>query len=64
MTGSNKGIGLAIVRGLCQKFDGDVLLLCKKDTWPGLKLKAGKHETWVHMAMNGNDKSLVWLQNI
>ena len=49
MTGSNKGIGLAIVRGLCQKFDGDVLLLCKKDALPGLKLKAGKHETWVHM---------------
>ena len=26
VTGSNKGIGLAIVRSLCKKFDGDVIL--------------------------------------
>lgn len=26
MSGSNKGIGFAIVRGLCKKFDGDVYL--------------------------------------
>ena len=26
VTGSNKGIGLAVVRGLCKKFNGDVLL--------------------------------------
>ncbi|GFY61628.1 hypothetical protein TNIN_131011, partial [Trichonephila inaurata madagascariensis] len=26
VTGSNKGIGFAIVRALCPKFDGDVIL--------------------------------------
>ncbi|CAG9762023.1 unnamed protein product [Ceutorhynchus assimilis] len=26
VTGSNKGIGLAIVKGLCEKYDGDVYL--------------------------------------
>ena len=31
VTGSNKGIGLAIVRGLCQKFDGDVFLLSRNE---------------------------------
>lgn len=29
VTGANKGIGLAIVRGLCKLFDGDVLLTGK-----------------------------------
>ena len=29
VTGSNKGIGLAIVRGLCKAFDGDVILTGK-----------------------------------
>ena len=29
VTGSNKGIGLAIVRGLCKKFDGDVYILAR-----------------------------------
>ncbi|XP_054713081.1 carbonyl reductase [NADPH] 1-like [Uloborus diversus] len=31
VTGSNKGIGLAIVRGLCKKFDGDVLLTARNE---------------------------------
>jgi len=26
VTGSNKGIGFAIVRGLCKQFSGDVIL--------------------------------------
>ena len=26
VTGANKGIGLAIVRGICKQFDGDVIL--------------------------------------
>ena len=26
VTGSNKGIGLAIVRGICKQFNGDVIL--------------------------------------
>lgn len=26
VTGANKGIGLAIVRGICKDFDGDVIL--------------------------------------
>ena len=26
VTGANKGIGLAIVRGICKKFNGDVVL--------------------------------------
>ncbi|KAK2705296.1 carbonyl reductase [NADPH] 1-like [Artemia franciscana] len=31
VTGSNKGIGFAIVKGLCQKFDGDVFLTSRDD---------------------------------
>ena len=29
VTGANKGIGYAIVRGLCKQFDGDVYLTGK-----------------------------------
>ena len=29
VTGANKGVGFAIVRGLCKKFDGDVFLTGK-----------------------------------
>jgi len=29
VTGANKGIGFAIVRGLCKQFKGDVYLTCK-----------------------------------
>ncbi|KAH9513993.1 Carbonyl reductase [NADPH] 3 [Bulinus truncatus] len=32
VTGSNKGVGFAIVRSLCQKFDGDVLLTARDET--------------------------------
>lgn len=32
VTGSNKGIGFAIVRALCSKFDGDVLLTARDET--------------------------------
>jgi len=31
VTGSNKGIGLAIVRGLCKEFDGDVFLTSRDE---------------------------------
>ena len=31
VSGSNKGIGLAIVRALCKKFDGDVILTSRND---------------------------------
>lgn len=31
VTGSNKGIGFAIVRGLCKQFDGDVYLTARKE---------------------------------
>ena len=31
VTGSNKGIGLAIVRSLCKKFDGDVVLTSRDE---------------------------------
>jgi len=31
VTGSNKGIGLAIVRGLCRLFDGDVYLTSRHE---------------------------------
>ncbi|XP_019850605.1 PREDICTED: carbonyl reductase [NADPH] 1-like isoform X1 [Amphimedon queenslandica] len=31
VTGSNKGIGLAIVRSLCKKFDGDVILTSRDE---------------------------------
>ncbi|XP_070198553.1 carbonyl reductase [NADPH] 3-like isoform X4 [Littorina saxatilis] len=31
VTGSNKGIGYAIVRALCQKFDGDVILTSRDE---------------------------------
>ncbi|CAK8678986.1 unnamed protein product [Clavelina lepadiformis] len=31
VTGGNKGIGLAIVRALCKKFDGDVYLTARND---------------------------------
>jgi len=31
VTGSNKGIGLAIVRGLCKVFDGDVFLTARNE---------------------------------
>ena len=31
VTGSNKGIGLAIVRALCQKFSGDVYLTSRDE---------------------------------
>lgn len=29
VTGSNKGIGFAIVKGLCQEFEGDVILTAR-----------------------------------
>lgn len=32
VTGSNKGIGFAIVRALCSKFDGDVFLTARNET--------------------------------
>lgn len=32
VTGSNKGIGLAIVRGLCKSFDGDVYVTSRDET--------------------------------
>ena len=31
VTGANKGIGLAIVRSLCEKYDGDVLLTSRDE---------------------------------
>ena len=31
VTGSNKGIGYAIVKGLCEKFDGDVYLTARDE---------------------------------
>ena len=31
VTGSNKGIGLGIVRALCKKFDGDVFLTSRDE---------------------------------
>ena len=31
MTGSNKGIGFAIVRGLCKQFTGDVYLTARDE---------------------------------
>ncbi len=31
VTGSNKGIGLAIVRRLCKEFDGDVILTSRDE---------------------------------
>ncbi|GFX03398.1 carbonyl reductase 3 [Trichonephila clavipes] len=31
VTGSNKGIGFAIVRALCPKFDGDVILTARDE---------------------------------
>lgn len=34
VTGSNKGVGFAIVRALCKKFDGDVIL-CSRDAGRG-----------------------------
>ncbi|XP_052815522.1 carbonyl reductase [NADPH] 1-like [Mya arenaria] len=32
VTGSNKGIGYAIVRGLCKQFDGDVILTARTES--------------------------------
>ncbi|XP_052815527.1 carbonyl reductase [NADPH] 1-like [Mya arenaria] len=32
VTGSNKGIGYAIVRGLCKQFDGDVILTARSES--------------------------------
>ena len=32
VTGSNKGIGLAIVRSMCKKFDGDVVLTARDES--------------------------------
>ena len=32
MTGGNKGIGLAIVRSMCKKFDGDVVLTARDES--------------------------------
>lgn len=31
VTGSNKGLGFAIVRGLCKRFDGDVILTARNE---------------------------------
>ena len=31
VTGGNKGIGLAIVRSMCKKFDGDVILTSRDE---------------------------------
>ena len=35
VTGGNKGIGLAVVRGICKQFDGDVYLT-SRDSERGL----------------------------
>ena len=32
VTGGNKGIGLAIVRGMCKKFKGDVILTARDES--------------------------------
>lgn len=32
VTGGNKGIGLAIVRRMCKKFDGDVVLTARDES--------------------------------
>lgn len=32
VTGGNKGIGLAIVRSMCKKFDGDVVLTARDES--------------------------------
>lgn len=32
VTGGNKGIGLAIVRGMCKKFNGDVVLTARDES--------------------------------
>ena len=32
VTGSNRGIGFAIVRGLCEQFDGDVYLTARDES--------------------------------
>ncbi|XP_020851642.1 carbonyl reductase [NADPH] 1-like [Phascolarctos cinereus] len=44
VTGSNKGIGLAIVRDLCKKFPGDVILTARNPTFGQEAVKKLKEE--------------------
>ena len=66
VTGSNKGIGFAIVRALCKKFDGDVYLTSRdegrgKDAVEALK-KEGLNPKF-HILDIGNEETLVNLRD-
>ena len=66
VTGSNKGIGFAIVRALCKKFDGDVYLTSRdegrgKDAVEALK-KEGLNPKF-HILDIGNEETVVNLRD-
>jgi len=66
VTGSNKGIGFAIVRALCKKFDGDVYLTSRdegrgKDAVETLK-KEGLNPKF-HILDIGNEETVVNLRD-
>lgn len=60
VTGSNKGIGLAIVRSLCKKFDGDVILTSRdegrgKEAAAQLNKKEGLHPIYYQLDITSAD---------
>merc|ERR1712111_206591 len=66
VTGSNKGIGFAIVRALCKKFDGDVYLTSRdegrgKEAVEALK-KEGLNPKF-HVLDIGNEETVVKLRD-
>merc|ERR1711872_285753 len=66
VTGSNKGIGFAIVRALCKKFDGDVYLTSRdegrgKDAVETLK-KEGLNPKF-HILDIGNEETVIKLRD-
>ena len=66
VTGSNKGIGLGVVRSLCKKFDGDVFLT-SRDEARGLAAvkeleKEGLRPKY-HVLDIGNEETIIKLRD-
>ena len=66
VTGSNKGIGLGVVRALCQKYQGDVFLT-SRDEGRGMEAVAALNKEGLqpkfHVLDIGNEDSVIILRD-